>query len=151
MRPLREVWRDLTSASHMRMFHIPTHWNVIPSSGRPTPQITSCLPAFYRAAAQITRCPPLKITSSPLLTDASHAYLSMYWRGALHRRYKKRCWERDRSAALGCSQSTKWDCDPSHDTTYQTKQETDCLLTFSRINRNPDSCHWTADVEKSRE
>lgn len=50
--PLREVWRDLTSACHIRMFHIPTLRHVIPSSSRPTPQITCCLPAIHRAASQ---------------------------------------------------------------------------------------------------
>lgn len=151
LRALREVWRDLTSSSHMRMFHIPTHWNVITSSGRPTPQINRLSPCFL----------PRRITHQRFSPSEYHISPTSYWCLRVHicpcsgkepsTDAGKRCWERDRSAALGCSQSTKWDCDPSRDTKHQTKQKTESLLTFSRINRNPDSCHWTADVEKSRE
>jgi len=141
--------RSLTShfsIPYMRMFPFLIHWNVIPTSCRPTPHISRCLPPFSNTLHHKF---PFKITYFSLMPRMH--YLAVHWQGAFHRRYRKRCWERDRSAAMGCSQSTKCDRDPSHEPKYQTKQRTDCLLTFTRINRYPDRCHWTADVEKSRE
>lgn len=146
--PVREVWRDLTSLSHMRMFQMLLHWNAIPSSGRPTPQITMC-PVFYRVASEKYVFFPLQSTLSPLLSNASHTSLLMA-RSPPQTPGK----DAERGTALrhwdAVSRQSRITTIPSTQK-YQTKQKTDCLLTFSRINRNPDSCHWTADVEKSRE
>ena len=72
---LTEVSHDLTSTSRMRIFHILTQGNVIPSSGRPTPQITCCLPVFYRVVSHI-RVSPQKITFTLLITGTSNTYFS---------------------------------------------------------------------------
>lgn len=149
--PVREVGRDLTSVSHMRMFHMLLHWHVIPSSGRPTPQITMC-PVFYRVASEKYGFFPLKSTLSPLLSNASHTYLLMA-RSPPQTPGK----DAERGTALrhwdAVSRQSRITTIPSTQNTRQSRKQIVylCLLTFSRINRNPDSCHWTADVEKSRE
>lgn len=129
-----EVCRDLTLISRMRR---PAIWCLtellFPSSGRPTPQITRCLlsPLFPKKKKRSDAATKVKEKKSHLnyLQNCSPACLSLHvcpcnWHGALHpqtlgkdaERERARASEQasarerergDRSAAQGCSQSTK--------------------------------------------
>lgn len=94
-RQFGEVCRHVTSPSHMRMPHILLHWNVIPSSCRPTPHLAVC-PVLYAAASTVRIVSPLsKTRDRPPLRLKNLSPMSA---GAVARSpprtARRGCWER---------------------------------------------------------